>query len=172
MLLFLLLTGTTLNVMSLMGVVMMVGIVVSNSILIVEFAGILHKRREIACKQAVATASRQRLRPMLMTSLATLLGLIPMALGDGSRERSVRAAGPRDHRRIAGVRGRDGISGAGRVFADARKKKQQRCRREARIDGAAACVRGGDDCRNGAAQENSAKRNDAPRKRKLRTANR
>jgi len=69
-LLFLLVTRTTLNVMSLMGVVMMVGIVVSNSILIVEFARHLHK-----------TASRQRLRPVLMTSLATLLGLIPMALG-------------------------------------------------------------------------------------------
>jgi hydrophobic/amphiphilic exporter-1 (mainly G- bacteria), HAE1 family len=79
-LLFLLLTGTTLNVMSLMGVVMMVGIVVSNSILIVEFARQLHKQGQ-SVAQAVATASRQRLRPVLMTSLATLLGLIPMALG-------------------------------------------------------------------------------------------
>jgi hydrophobic/amphiphilic exporter-1 (mainly G- bacteria), HAE1 family len=79
-LLFLLLTGTTLNVMSLMGVVMMVGIVVSNSILIVEFARHLHKEGQ-SIQQAVATASRQRLRPVLMTSLATLLGLIPMALG-------------------------------------------------------------------------------------------
>jgi len=79
-LLFLLVTGTTLNVMSLMGVVMMVGIVVSNSILIVEFARHLHKEGK-SLKEAVATASRQRLRPVLMTSLATLLGLIPMALG-------------------------------------------------------------------------------------------
>ncbi len=79
-LLFLLLTNTTLNVMSLMGVVMMVGIVVSNSILIVEFARHLHKEGK-SVKEAVATASRQRLRPVLMTSLATLLGLIPMALG-------------------------------------------------------------------------------------------
>ena len=79
-LLFLLVTRTTLNVMSLMGVVMMVGIVVSNSILIVEFARHLHKEGK-SLKEAVATASRQRLRPVLMTSLATLLGLIPMALG-------------------------------------------------------------------------------------------
>jgi multidrug efflux pump subunit AcrB len=79
-LLFLLATGTTLNVMSLMGVVMMVGIVLSNSILIVEFARHLHKEGK-SLKEAVATASRQRLRPVLMTSLATLLGLIPMALG-------------------------------------------------------------------------------------------
>jgi hydrophobic/amphiphilic exporter-1 (mainly G- bacteria), HAE1 family len=79
-LLFLLVTNTTLNVMSLMGVVMMVGIVVSNSILIVEFARHLHKEGK-SVAEAVATASRQRLRPVLMTSLATLLGLIPMALG-------------------------------------------------------------------------------------------
>jgi HAE1 family hydrophobic/amphiphilic exporter-1 len=79
-LLFLVATGTTLNVMSLMGVVMMVGIVVSNSILIVEFARHLHHEGK-GLKEAVSTASRLRLRPVLMTSLATLLGLIPMALG-------------------------------------------------------------------------------------------
>jgi multidrug efflux pump subunit AcrB len=84
-LLFLLVTGTTLNVMSLMGVVMMVGIVVSNSILIVEFTRQLrHQGKPL--QEAAAVASRQRLRPVLMTSLATLLGLIPMALklGTGS----------------------------------------------------------------------------------------
>jgi multidrug efflux pump subunit AcrB len=79
-LLFLLATHTTLNVMSLMGVVMMVGIVVSNSILIVEFARHLHLEGK-PLKEAVSVASRLRLRPVLMTSLATLLGLIPMALG-------------------------------------------------------------------------------------------
>jgi HAE1 family hydrophobic/amphiphilic exporter-1 len=84
-LLFLLATGTTLNVMSLMGVVMMVGIVVSNSILIVEFARHMHHEGK-SIKEAVSVASRLRLRPILMTSLATLLGLIPMAmkLGIGS----------------------------------------------------------------------------------------
>lgn len=84
-LLMLFLTGTTLNVMSLMGVVMMVGIVVSNSILIVEFT---HRLREEGkpLREAVALACRVRLRPVLMTSLATLIGLIPMALklGTGS----------------------------------------------------------------------------------------
>jgi HAE1 family hydrophobic/amphiphilic exporter-1 len=84
-LLFLLATRTTLNVMSLMGVVMMVGIVVSNSILIVEFARHMHKEGK-PIQEAVSVASRLRLRPILMTSLATLLGLIPMAmkLGTGS----------------------------------------------------------------------------------------
>jgi multidrug efflux pump subunit AcrB len=82
-LLFLLVTGTTLNVMSLMGIVMMVGIVVSNSILIVEFARNLHREGK-PVKEAVAIASRLRLRPVLMTSLATLLGLIPMAMKLGT----------------------------------------------------------------------------------------
>jgi len=77
---FLFLTHTTLNIMSLMGVIMMTGIVVSNSILIVEFSGILHERG-MGLEQAVVEACKVRLRPILMTSLATLLGLIPMALG-------------------------------------------------------------------------------------------
>jgi multidrug efflux pump subunit AcrB len=79
------LTGTTLNVMSLMGVVMLAGITMSDSILIVEFAH--HLRREgMSTLAAVATASRVRLRPILMTSLATIIGLLPMALklGEGS----------------------------------------------------------------------------------------
>ena len=73
-------TGSTLNIMSLMGVIMMTGIVVSNSILIVEFAGILHKQG-LPLLEAVITSCKVRLRPILMTSLATLLGMIPMALG-------------------------------------------------------------------------------------------
>jgi multidrug efflux pump subunit AcrB len=78
--LILLLTGSTLNIMSLMGVIMMTGIVVSNSILIVEFAGILHSQG-LHLLQAVVQSCKIRLRPILMTSLATLLGMIPMALG-------------------------------------------------------------------------------------------
>ena len=83
----LLLTGTTLNVMSLMGIIMMVGIVVSNSILIVEFA---HRLEEdgMSVRQAIISSCRIRLRPILMTSLATVIGLIPMALklGTGSEQ--------------------------------------------------------------------------------------
>jgi multidrug efflux pump subunit AcrB len=77
--LFLLATHTTVNVMSLMGVIMMTGIVVSNSILIVEFTNSL-RREGMPIEEAVATACRVRLRPVLMTSLATILGMIPMAL--------------------------------------------------------------------------------------------
>jgi hydrophobic/amphiphilic exporter-1 (mainly G- bacteria), HAE1 family len=81
----LLLTGTTLNVMSLMGVIMMTGIVVSNSILIVDVTRILRKEG-MAIDEAVSMACRLRLRPILMTSLATILGMLPMAftLEEGS----------------------------------------------------------------------------------------
>ncbi len=73
-------TGSTLNIMSLMGVIMMTGIVVSNSILIVEFATIVHERG-LPLLEATVESCKVRLRPILMTSLATLLGMIPMALG-------------------------------------------------------------------------------------------
>ncbi len=78
--LILLMTGSTLNIMSLMGVIMMTGIVVSNSILIVEFAGILHAQGK-SLVDAVVQSCRIRMRPILMTSFATLLGMIPLALG-------------------------------------------------------------------------------------------
>jgi multidrug efflux pump subunit AcrB len=76
-------TDTTLNIMSLMGVVMMVGIVVSNSILIVEFTRRLREEGR-PLREAVSLACRVRLRPVLMTSLATLIGLIPMAMKLGT----------------------------------------------------------------------------------------
>jgi len=76
---FLLLTHTTMNIMSLMGVIMMTGIVVSNSILIVDVTRI-YRGKGMPIADAVALACRVRLRPILMTSLATILGLIPMAL--------------------------------------------------------------------------------------------
>src|SRR5665213_2897404 len=84
-LVILFLTNTTLNVMSLMGVVMVVGIVVSNSILILEFIQRL-RADGMAVGQAVREACRVRMRPVLITSLATLVGLLPMAakLGTGS----------------------------------------------------------------------------------------
>jgi hydrophobic/amphiphilic exporter-1 (mainly G- bacteria), HAE1 family len=77
------LTGSTLNVMSLMGVLMLVGIADSNSILIVDFAHNLEKEG-LSPADAVITACRVRLRPILMTSLATIIGMIPMALKLGT----------------------------------------------------------------------------------------
>jgi HAE1 family hydrophobic/amphiphilic exporter-1 len=76
-------TDTTLNIMSLMGIVMMVGIVVSNSILIVEFTHrLMEDGRSVL--EAVAEACRVRLRPILMTSLATVFGMLPLALKLGT----------------------------------------------------------------------------------------
>jgi len=71
-------TGTTLNIQSLMGIVMLQGMVVSNSILIVDFANVLRSEGR-SVVEAVAHACRIRLRPILMTSLATVVGLLPMA---------------------------------------------------------------------------------------------
>ena len=81
------LTHTTLNVMSLMGVLMLVGISASNSILIVDFAHRLESQGQ-APHDAVIAACRVRLRPILMTSLATIIGMLPMALklGTGSEQ--------------------------------------------------------------------------------------
>jgi multidrug efflux pump subunit AcrB len=81
------LTGTTLNVMSLMGVLMLVGISASNSILIVEFAHRLEEEGKTV-EEAIITSCRVRLRPILMTSLATIIGMVPMALklGTGSEQ--------------------------------------------------------------------------------------
>jgi multidrug efflux pump subunit AcrB len=81
------LTHTTLNVMSLMGVLMLIGIADSNSILIVDFAHKLESQG-MSAQDAVITACRVRLRPILMTSLATIIGMIPMAmkLGTGGEQ--------------------------------------------------------------------------------------
>jgi multidrug efflux pump subunit AcrB len=78
----LLLTDTSVNLESLIGSLMMIGIVVSNSILVVDFANVL-MRQGMPIQAAVVRAGRLRLRPVLMTALATSLGLLPMALGIG-----------------------------------------------------------------------------------------
>jgi len=72
-------TDTTLNIQSLMGIVMLTGMAVSNSILIVDFANRLRAEGRGA-RESVAHSCRIRLRPILMTSLATVVGLLPMAL--------------------------------------------------------------------------------------------
>jgi len=77
------LTNTTLSTTSFMGVIMMLGIVVSNGVLLVDYTNVL-RRRGRALREAVVLAARTRLRPILMTSLATVFGLMPMALGLGT----------------------------------------------------------------------------------------
>ena len=81
--LILFLTDTTLSTTSMMGIIMMLGIVVSNGVLLVDYTNVLRRKgREL--HDAAITAARTRLRPILMTSLATVAGLLPMAIGWGT----------------------------------------------------------------------------------------
>lgn len=80
----LLLTGTSLNIQSIMGLVMLVGIVVNNAIVLVDAVNLLRRERHMEVADAVVEAGRLRLRPILMTTTTTVLGLIPLALGLGA----------------------------------------------------------------------------------------
>ncbi len=75
-------TGTPLNIMSVLGVLMLIGIVVNNGIVLVDYT-ILCRERGMNIIDAVVTAGKSRLRPILMTTTTTVLGMIPMAVGNG-----------------------------------------------------------------------------------------
>jgi HAE1 family hydrophobic/amphiphilic exporter-1 len=77
------LTNTSFNLQAYLGVIMLGGIVVSTAILLVDYTNVLRRRDKLPLREAVELAGRTRLRPILMTSLATMLGLVPMALGIG-----------------------------------------------------------------------------------------
>jgi len=77
------LTNTSFNMQAYIGIIMLAGIVVSNGILLVDYTNVLRRRDGMPLRQAVETAGRTRLRPILMTSIATGLGLVPMSLGIG-----------------------------------------------------------------------------------------
>ena len=79
----LLLTGTTVNIQSVMGLVMLIGIVVNNAIVLVDAVNLLRRERHMGAADAVIEAGRLRLRPILMTTATTVLGLAPLALGLG-----------------------------------------------------------------------------------------
>ena len=91
-------TGTTLSVPALTGAIMCMGVATANSILVVSFA-----RERLAATgdpiRAAVEAGVTRFRPVLMTALAMIIGMLPMALGHGRRRRAERAAGPRRDRR-------------------------------------------------------------------------
>ena len=80
-------TGTPLNVMSLIGLMMLLGIVVKNGIVLIDYT-ILCRERGLGVSQAVQTAGHSRLRPVLMTTLTTVFGMVPMAIGTGEVQRS------------------------------------------------------------------------------------
>jgi HAE1 family hydrophobic/amphiphilic exporter-1 len=77
------LTGTSFNMQAYIGIIMLAGIVVSNGILLVDYTNVLRRRDGLPIREAVELAGRTRLRPILMTSIATGLGLVPMSLGIG-----------------------------------------------------------------------------------------
>jgi len=82
-LLTLFLTGTTFNIQSYIGMVMLTGIVVNNAIVLVDYTNLLRRKREMPLLEAVVESGRRRLRPILMTTATTVLGLIPLAIGLG-----------------------------------------------------------------------------------------
>jgi HAE1 family hydrophobic/amphiphilic exporter-1 len=79
----LLITGTPFSLQAYIGVIMLAGIVVSNAILLVDYINTLRRRDAMPLREAVLTGGRTRLRPILMTTLTTVLGLVPMGLGFG-----------------------------------------------------------------------------------------
>jgi HAE1 family hydrophobic/amphiphilic exporter-1 len=79
-----LLTGTTFNLQSLMGVVMLVGIVVNNSIVLVDCINLLRREEGMGVREAVIEAGRIRLQPILMTTVTTILGLLPLSFTFGA----------------------------------------------------------------------------------------
>lgn len=81
--LMLLLTKTTFNIQSFIGCIMLGGIVVNNAILLVDHTNLLRRRDGMGVREAIEEAGRRRLRPILMTALTTMLGLLPLALGLG-----------------------------------------------------------------------------------------
>ncbi len=75
-------TGHTLNVMSMIGAIMLIGIVVKNGIVLIDYI-ILDRERGMSIRRAVIHAGKSRLRPVVMTTLTTILGMVPMAVGSG-----------------------------------------------------------------------------------------
>jgi HAE1 family hydrophobic/amphiphilic exporter-1 len=80
----LLLTGTTLNMQSLMGIVMLIGIVVNNAIVLVDYINLMRREENLSVTDAVVQAGKRRLRPILMTTATTVLGMLPLAFGGGA----------------------------------------------------------------------------------------
>jgi HAE1 family hydrophobic/amphiphilic exporter-1 len=77
-------TGTALNVSSFMGIILMVGLVVKNGIILFEYVHKLRENDDMPLDEALVAAGKIRIRPILMTTLATLFGLLPLALGLGA----------------------------------------------------------------------------------------
>jgi HAE1 family hydrophobic/amphiphilic exporter-1 len=80
----LLITGTSLNIQSLMGIVMLIGIVVNNAIVLVDYINLMRREQNMSVREAVLHSGRLRLRPILMTTFTTVLGMLPLSFGTGA----------------------------------------------------------------------------------------
>ena len=80
----LMLTGTTINMQSLMGIIMLIGIVVNNAIVLIDYINLMRRDRGMGVREAVMVSGKLRLRPILMTTLTTVLGLLPLSFGVGA----------------------------------------------------------------------------------------
>ncbi|MBD3258620.1 MMPL family transporter, partial [candidate division GN15 bacterium] len=80
----LLLTGTSLNMQSLMGIIMLIGIVVNNAIVLVDYINLMRREESLDIRDAVVQSGKRRLRPILMTTSTTVLGMLPLAFGAGA----------------------------------------------------------------------------------------
>jgi len=111
----LLLTGTTLNLESFMGTIMAIGVAVANAILLVTFAE-QSRRNGADPVSAAQTAAAERLRPVLMTSLAMIAGMVPMALAIGQGSEETAPLGTRSHRWFVRCHARNPVPAADRVW--------------------------------------------------------
>ena len=85
-------TGTTLDIMSMIGILILIGIVVNNGIVLIDYTNLM-RERGMSVLEAAETASRSRLRPILMTTLTTVIGMLPLALGRGEGSEMWRSLG-------------------------------------------------------------------------------
>ena len=85
-------TGTTLDIMSMIGILILIGIVVNNGIVLIDYTNLM-RERGLSVLEAAVTAARSRLRPILMTTLTTVIGMLPLALGRGEGSEMWRSLG-------------------------------------------------------------------------------
>ena len=114
-LLAMLVTGTDLSVMGLIGIVLLMGIVKKNAIMLIDFALEAERQRGLTPFEAIHEACLERFRPIIMTTLAALFGALPLALCVRHRGGTAPAAGDRDRRRTDRVAGTDAVHDAGGV---------------------------------------------------------
>ena len=114
----LLATGTAINVQSVLGLIFIVGIKVSNTVLMTDYAQDLRREEGLSPTAAIRKAASIRVRPVTMTALAAFLRHGPGRAGPGAGQRGERAAGPRDPRRAAGGRAGDAVRAADALLAD------------------------------------------------------